>query len=143
MILLGTCRKNSQVFGCPVKAKKLDRCPLAPETRPDFSCEPLQKVGPTTTIKPDLDPRLCPPIPRNHPMYRKLMNLRSGCERSFAVKKERFKLIQARHRRQSFWIIRTLFTALLQHALAWTTKLNPKGLVDHLLGRSEPELATA
>ena len=135
MIYLGTSRKKNQVFGCPVKAKKLARCPHAPESRPNFSCQPLQKVGPTVTIKTELNPRLCPPVPRNQLLYRKLMNLRSGCERSFSVKKERFKLVQARHRRRSFWMIRSLLIAMLQHASAWVAKEDAKGFVDHLLGR--------
>jgi hypothetical protein len=47
------------------------------------------------------------------------MKLRAGCERSNAVKKERFRLEHARHRRASFWLIRLHLIALLQHARAW------------------------
>jgi hypothetical protein len=99
MILRGSNGKGGQLFGCPVKANKLERCPHAPDGASCFSCRPLQELGHTVVVKTTDDERLMPPIPRNHPDYRRLMNLRSGCERSFSVKKERFKLLQARHRR--------------------------------------------
>jgi hypothetical protein len=135
MIRKGTSGKNGQVFACPVKANKLDRCPQAPEGATCFSCRPLLQLGHTVVIQTTDDPRLFPPIPRNHPQYRKLMNLRSGCERSFSVKKERFKLLQARHRRASLWLIRAHLMALLQHGLAWVAKEDVQSLVDNLLGR--------
>jgi hypothetical protein len=135
MTLLGRSRKNNQVFGCPVKAKKLKRCPDAPESRPDFRCQPLSKLGPTVSIKPSDNPRLCPPIPRNHPRHRASMKLRSGCERSFSVKKEPLKLLQAKHRRASFWLFRVYLMAVLQHGLAWVAKENVQGVVEELLGR--------
>lgn len=137
----GTNGKGGQVFGCPVKAGKLDQCPQAPEGASCFSCRPLQKLGHTVVLKTSDDERLFPPIPRNHPQYRTLMNLRSGCERSFSVKKERFKLLAARHRRASFWLIRAHLIALLQHGLAWVANKDAQGLVDHLLGRSESRVA--
>jgi hypothetical protein len=136
MIRRGTTGKNGQVFGCPVKAKKLERCPLAPEGAIGYSCRPVQQLGHTVVVQTTDDERLFPPIPRNHPQYRKLMNLRSGSERSFSVKKERFKLLQARHRRGSFWLIRVHLIAVLQHGLAWVADQDAQKLVDHLLGRT-------
>jgi hypothetical protein len=137
MIYRGTNGKDGQVFGCPTQAKRLERCPHAPEGAVAFSCRPLERLGHTVVVKTSDDERLFPPIPRNHPQYRKLMNLRSGCERSFSVKKERFKLIAARHRRASFWLIRAYLIAVLQHGLAWASKQDAGALVNHLLGRSE------
>jgi len=61
------------------------------------------------------------------------MNLRSACEGRFAVKKERFKLIQSKHRRASFWLIRVHLMALLQHGLAWIDKQNTDQFVNNLL----------
>ena len=133
--------KGGQIFGCPVKARKLDRCPNAPEGTTCFSCQPRKELGHTVVIKTTDNERLFPPIPRNHRKHRALMNLRSGCERSFSVKKERFKLLQARHRRASFWLIRVHLMAMLQHAMAWVAKEDAQRLVDHLLGRDSESVA--
>lgn len=141
MTYRGTNGKNGQVFGCPVKANKLARCPQAPEEATCFACKPLQQLGHTVVIQTTDDERLFPPIPRNHPQYRKLMNLRSGSERSFSVKKESFKLVQARHRRASFWTIRLYLMALLQHGQAWVARENVQSFVDHLLGRESDSIA--
>ena len=137
LVRRGTNRKGGQIFACPVKARQLGRCPQAPEDSVGYSCAPLSQLGHTVVVKTSDDERLFPPIPRNHPRYRELMNLRSGCERTFSVKKERFKLLAARHRRASFWLIRAYLMALLQHGLAWVAKNDAQGLVDHLLGRSQ------
>jgi hypothetical protein len=134
MIRIGRSGSHNQVFGCPVKANRHARCPRAGE-HPDYRCQPLSRSGPTATVNTIKNPRLCPPIPRNHPEYRRLINLRSGCERSFSVKKERFKLQQARHRRRSFWLIRAHLIALLQHAMAWVAHEDEAALLDRLLGR--------
>jgi hypothetical protein len=141
LIHRGANRKGGQIFGCPLKANKLDRCPQAPQGATCFSCRPLQQLGHTVVVKTSDDERLFPPIPRNHPEHRKLMKLRSGCERSFSVKKEHFKLLAARHRRASFWLIRLHLIALLQHGLAWVAKEDARGLVDHLLGRGSESAA--
>ena len=99
MIRRGTNRKGGQIFACPVKAGKLERCPQAPESTVNYNCSPLQKLGHTVVIKTKDNERLFPPIPRNHLMHSKLMKLRSGSERSFSVQKESMKLLSARHRR--------------------------------------------
>jgi hypothetical protein len=141
MIRRGSNRKGGQIFGCPVRANKLARCPRAPEGATGFSCRPVTQLGHSVVIQATDDERLFPPIPRNHPQHRKLMNLRSGCERSFSVKKQRFKLLEARHRRASFWLIRTHLMAVLQHALAWVAKEDADGLVGQLLGRPQTSAA--
>jgi hypothetical protein len=143
MILRGSNGKGGQVFGCAVKANKLERCPQAPDGASCFSCRPLQPLGHTVVVRNTDDERLMPPLPRNHPDYRRLMNLRSGCERSFSVKKERFDLLAARHRRASFWLVRAHLIALLQHGLAWVAKEDAATLVDRLLGRGEETVAVA
>lgn len=141
MIYRGSNRKGGQIFACPVKANKLERCPQAPDDATCFSCRPLQQLGHTVVIKTRDDERLFPPIPRNDPRYRKLMNLRSASERSFSVKKERFQLLAARHRRASFWMIRAHLMAVLQHGLAWVANDDVQAFVDHLLGRQPDSMA--
>ena len=137
MTAWGTAGAGRTVFICPVKAKRLDRCPLAPDDEPGWVCRPDQKVGPTRIIKVDHNPRLCPPVPRNTSRFRTLYDLRSGTERSNAVKKETFRLEAARHRRASFWLIRLHLCALLQHAKAWVAGLDARALLDELLGHGQ------
>ncbi len=136
----GSAGPDRKIFICPLKANKLDVCPLAPEGQPDWHCRPDLKWGPSVAVKVSDHPRLCPPVPRNSPAHQKLLNHRSGCERSNAVKKGRFKLEQARHRRWSFWLIRLHLIAVLQHVQVWVGDLDSAALVDHLLGR-ESQLA--
>jgi len=133
----GSAGPDRKVFICPVKAGKLERCPLAPEDQPDWRCRPDQKWGPSVAVKVSDNPRLCPPVPRNSPTFQKMLNHRSGCERSNAVKKVRFKLEAARHRRWSFWLIRLHLIAVLQHACVWVAGKDSGALVDFLLGREE------
>jgi len=113
--------KERVVYVCPVKAGQLKFCPQAPDTYPEYRCRPVEKLAPTVTLPIKDNPRLCPPLPRNHKRFKKLMKLRSGSERSFSIKKQRFQLEQARHRRRSFWLIRLHLMAVLQHAMAWVS----------------------
>lgn len=131
----GSAGEHRKVFICPVKAGTLERCPLAPPEQPEWVCRPDQKWGPSVAVNAALNPRLCPPIPRNSPKFQELMNLRSGTERSNSVKKEAFKLEAARHRRASFWLIRLHLIAVLQHARVWVAPGAAEALLDHLLGR--------
>lgn len=141
LIRRGTNRTGGQIFGCAVKAKKQSRCPQAPEGASGFCCAPLSQLGHTVVVKTSDDERLFPPIPRNHPQHRTLMKLRSGCERSFSVKKARFKLVAARHRRASFWLIRSYLIAVLQHAMAWVADTDAHALLNHLTGGAQSEAA--
>lgn len=141
MVPNGSAGEHRKIFMCPVKAGKLKRCPLAPPEQPDWLCQPETKHGPTVTVNVLSNPRLCPPIPRNSPKFAELMRLRSGCERSNSVKKEAFKLEDARHRRASFWLMRLHFIAVLQHARAWVDDGAARRLVDHLLGREPAQQA--
>lgn len=131
----GSAGPNRKVFVCPVKDGSLKRCPLAPAEDPGWLCRPEQKHGPVVAVDVRWNPRLCPPVPRNSKTYTTLYKLRSGCERSNSVKKETFKLEDARHRRASFWLIRLHLIAVLQHARAWVAVGAGRAVVDHLLGR--------
>ena len=137
----GSSGPRSKVFVCPVKAHKLKACPLAPPDQPNWVCRPDAKLAPVVNLHVDDNPRLCPPVPRNHPNFQKLMDLRSGCERSNSAKKECFKLEAARHRRSSFWLIRLHLIALLQHAKAWVAHDDAADLVSFLLGQKPQPLA--
>lgn len=142
MVPRGSASMGRPIFACPVRNGKLARCPLAPPEAPDWLCHPELKHGPTVVPKVTDNPRLCPPVPRNSKTYETLYKLRSGCERSNSVKKETFKLEDARHRRASFWLVRLHLIAVLQHARAWVEDGAARRLVDHLLGR-EPAARSA
>jgi hypothetical protein len=133
MALSSTHGKKSVVYACPVKVGVLDVCPKAPADFPQYRCRPLDKLAPTVTINVEKNARLCPPLPRNHKRFKKLYKLRSGSERSFALKKHRFQLEKARHRRKSFWLIRVHLMAVLQHATAWVAKQDPLSFIHSLI----------
>jgi hypothetical protein len=133
----GSAGADRKVFVCPVKAHQLEKCPIAPPEDPGWLCRPDTAWAPTVSVPVSLNPRLCPPIPRNSARYTELYKLRSASERSNSVKKEPFALEAAHHRRASFWLIRLHLIGLLQHARAWAAEeqLTAEDLVDHLLGR--------
>jgi hypothetical protein len=137
----GSAGSHRRLFVCPVKAGLHNRCPLAPDADPAWRCRPGASRAPVVNLSVSQNPRLCPPVPRNSARHAELYALRSGCERSFSVKKERFRLEDARHRRWSFWIIRLYLIAVLQHARAWVVDQDPMALVDHLLGRTPQQAA--
>jgi len=132
-----TCSDGKQVFYCPVRAGLLKACPLAPNGDPDWRCCPDTNWGPTVTIDAFEHPRLSGLIPRNTAKWKKRYNARSGCERRNSGKKVGFDLVEARHRRASYWLIRLYVMAILQHAKAWVAGTDAGELVDRLLGRSE------
>lgn len=137
MAFHGLASSGEQVFVCPVKAKKRFACPNAPSDYPWYRCRPIDKLAPTVCIQTKDYPRLFPPLPRNHAQFKKLYAKRSGCERSFSMKKERFLLEQAKHRRKSFWTIRLYLIAILQHALAWVSKEDRQAFVNDLFDFKE------
>ena len=139
----GSAGKGRTCFLCPLRGGKVERCPLAPEGQPDWHCRPDLKWGPVRNIAVGDNARLFPAVPRNTARYAELYNLRSGCERSNAVKKETFALERARHRRASFWLIRLHLIAVLQHARTWVADQDAGRLVEHLLGRAEFEADAA
>jgi hypothetical protein len=117
-------QRRRQYFHCPAKRKarvkgKLEfvaepqRCPLG------VLCQPETVMGPVVYLNEAEDLRLSPIIRRNSTEYRKLMNLRSGCERSNATKKSVYKIEQTRFKRASRFLIALYLIAMLEHASAW------------------------
>jgi hypothetical protein len=136
----GSAGPDRRQFICPVLAKKLKRCPLAPEGEPGWRCKPHLSWGPIVNLSVSDNPRLCTPVPRNSHGWTKLYAHRSGCERSNSIKKTKFKLEAARHRRASFWLIRLHLMAILQHAMAWVKEEEAEVWMGELLGRDPPRL---
>jgi hypothetical protein len=135
-------KRHRVYYGCPVKRpthrkdqgyiyiNHVDECPL------DVLCQPDTKHGPVVYIKTNDDPRLYPPIPRASPKYKKLMNLRSGCERSNSQKKEVYSLGDRPCRSETHFLVRLYLVSIIEHAKAWLAedrkKLgdNPDALMD-------------
>ena len=119
----GSCGKHRMNYICALNTG-LSRCPLAPEGNPDWRCRPELKRGPTTILRGDKHPRLAPEIHRQSKQFAELRRRRSGTERSNGLKKGLYRLLDARHRRQSFWLIRLNLIAILQHAKVWVSEQN-------------------
>jgi hypothetical protein len=142
MIPWGTSGTNHAAnFLCPVGAKRLARCPMAPDEDPSRRCRPELKLGPTVTDPSETNPRIFPPVARNTDTFQRMMNLRSACERSNAAKKVGFKLEAARHRRASFWLIRLHLCAIAQHARAWLAKADAEAWLTELLRQERRKAA--
>ena len=124
------------LFICPLRAKKIKQCPLAPASQPDWHCTGM-KWGPTVTIASKDDPRLFPHIQRGSARYKRLYAQRSGTERSNNVKKNGGDVLRCRHRRAHLWHIRLVAVALLQHAKAWTRGLDRRDFIADLIGQQE------
>ena len=116
--------KHRIIYNCPVKrpthrnGKILyisypDECPYG------VVCQPKTKMGPIVYVKTTDDPRLYPLIPRKSPKYKKLMNLRSGCERSNSAKKETYRLGGRPCRSATHFLIRLYLVSIIEHAKAW------------------------
>jgi len=120
-------QRRRQYYHCPVKRKtrihgKLgfvaepERCPLG------VLCQPESQMGSVVYVAESENQRLHPVIRRDSPKYRRLMNLRSGCERSNAVKKTTYGIERFGFRRSSRSLIVLYFIALLEHASAWLSE---------------------
>jgi hypothetical protein len=116
--------KHRIIYNCPVKrpthrnGKNLyisypDECPYG------VVCQPKTKMGPIVYVKTTDDPRLYPSIPRKSPKYKKLMNLRSGCERSNSAKKETYRLSERPCRSATHFLSRLYLVSIIEHAKAW------------------------
>ncbi|MBD3184874.1 hypothetical protein GF312_21505 [Candidatus Poribacteria bacterium] len=90
-----------------------DECPLG------VLCSPDTKHAPVVYVKTRDDPRLYPPVRRGSSQYKKLMNLRSGCERSNAQKKEVYGLGSRPCRSDTHFLIRLYLVSIIEHAKAW------------------------
>lgn len=123
-------------FICPLRAKKIAQCPIAPESQLDWHCTG-QKYGPTVTVASKTDPRLFPSIPRGSTRYKRLYSQRSGTERSNNVKKHGQGVLGCRHRRAHLWQIRLVGVAVLQHARAWVRDQDHHAFIAELLGEQE------
>jgi hypothetical protein len=112
-------------YGCPVKRlthrkeqghiyiSHPDECPFG------VLCQPDTKHGPVVYVKTNDDPRLYPPIPRGTDTFKKLMNLRSGCERSNSMKKETYNLGYRPCRSDTHFLVRLYLVSIIEHAKAW------------------------
>lgn len=111
-------------YACPVKRPSqrngeriwlthIDECPNS------VLCQPDTKMGPVVYVKTKDDPRLYPPIRRGSPKFKKLMNLRSGCERSNSLKKETYGLGNRPCRSDNHFLVRLYLVSILEHAKAW------------------------
>jgi hypothetical protein len=79
-------------------------------------------MGPVVYVKTDSDPRLYPPIARGSARFKKLMNLRSGCERSNSLKKTTYKLGNRVSRSAAHYLVRLYIVSLVEHAKVWAAK---------------------
>lgn len=136
MAAWGTCDDKTALFICPVKARKMETCPLAPAEQPDWLCEPTSARGPVVALNVNDNPRLFPIVPRNSPAYGRLYKQRSSCERSNSIKKQALDLLSCRHRRWSFWFVRATCAALLQHARVWVRDIDAQAWLRDLIANA-------
>jgi hypothetical protein len=141
--------QHRQIYHCPAKKKarakgksegsqwtvvtELEKCPWG------VLCQPESRLGPLVSISANENPRLFPLIGRGSGQYRKLMNLRSGVERSNAMKKTVYKLQESQFKRSSRFLIKLYLISMIEHATAWlgedkkTTSLTEKEMLKALL----------
>lgn len=117
----GTAGPGHKLFTCPLRVGRITACPLG-QGDASWHCRPELKTGPTVSVPIDANPRLCPKIARNSEDYARYYPRRTTAERSNAMKKLKFKLLSARRRRRSGWLITLGNIAILQHALAWAAR---------------------
>lgn len=82
-------------------------------------CQPNTNLGPAVYIRTKDDPRLYPPIPRGTDTFKELMKLRSGCERSNSIKKEKYGLGDRPCRSATHFLVRAYLISIIEHARAW------------------------
>jgi len=116
--------KHRIYYNCPVKrpthrdgkhiwSAHTEECPYG------VLCQPDTKMGPVVYVRTRDDPRLYPPIPRGTDTFKKLMNLRSGCERSNSQKKETYGLGNRPCRSAVHFLVRLYLVSIIEHAKAW------------------------
>jgi len=113
--------KHRIYYNCPAKRPNgsgewiyhREKCPLG------VLCDPDTKMGPVVYVKTTDDLRLYPPVSKTSPEYKKLMNLRSGCERSNAQKKEVYGLGSRPCRSDTHFLVRLYLISIIEHAKAW------------------------
>ena len=119
--------KRKHVYHCPAKKKArngdswtvvtdIKRCPLG------VLCQPDSRLGPLVSVSEADNPRVFPAIRRHSKEYTRLMNLRSGVERSNAMKKTVYKLEGSQFKRSSRFLIKLYLIAMIEHATAWLSE---------------------
>ena len=128
MRYIGKNRHGNSAYACPIKRPTncdgkrnvqkvyLDECPKG------SLCSPDTKWAPCVSIASKNNPRLHPTIPRESQQYKELLNLRSGCERSNAQKKEHYKLKYNKSRVLPYVFIKATLISLLEHSKVWVKK---------------------
>ena len=121
-------RQGHLIYGCPIKRPtnrkegRNIRVVYPQECPREALCEPDSKWGPYVRVVPTEDPRIHPIIPRDSREYLELHNLRSSCERSNSMKKERYKLKYTKSRVLPYTFIRTVLASILEHSRVWMTQ---------------------
>lgn len=82
-------------------------------------CQPDTQMGPVVYVRTADDPRLSPPIPRDSAQFKALMDRRSGCERSNALKQVTYRLGERPCRSATHFFVRLSLVSLLEHARVW------------------------
>jgi hypothetical protein len=114
-------------YNCPVKrpthaaGKTVWQAHVA-ECPHQVLCQPDTKMGPLVYLRADSDPRFYPPMARDSAEFKRLLALRSGCERSNAVKKVTHKLNRRVCRSASLYLIRLYLISICEHAKAWLSE---------------------
>jgi hypothetical protein len=117
-------KEHKIVYNCPVKRPThrngkhewlahVDECPFG------VLCQTDSDMGPTVFIKTKTDPRLYPPLPRASLEFKKLMKLRSCCERSNSTKKVTYHLGERPCRSDVHYLVRLYLVSIIEHAKAW------------------------
>lgn len=119
-------RRHGRIQGVPHQ----EACP-----RPVL-CQPDTQMGPVVYVRTADDPRLYPPIPRDSAQCKALMDQRSGCEQSKALKKVTYRLGERPCRSATHFLVRLYLVSLLEHARVWLAEDRkqlgdaPRSLVD-------------
>jgi len=127
MRCIGLNRQKKRAYCCPVKRPARrnkervyvtyrEECPL------EALCQPGSILGPIVSIAPETDPRVHPEIPRGSKEYRRLLDLRSGCERSNSMKKQYYRLKYDKGRTMPYTFIKLALASILEHVKVWVRK---------------------
>ena len=117
-------KRHRTYYNCPVKRPthhngKYMMVTYAKECPLETLCQPSTKMGPVVYVNTADDPRLYPKISRKSKQFKKLMNLRSGCERSNSIKKVTYKLGRRVCRNATHYLVRLYLISIVEHACVW------------------------
>ena len=117
-------KRHRILFTCPVKRpthhQGTHTWRAYPEECPHGTlCQPDTRTGPVVYVHTPDDPRMYPSIPRDAKVFRDLLKLRTGCERSNSAKKEAFGLGHRPCKNGPHFLIRLYLASILEHAKAW------------------------